>query len=312
MKALAHSVPLVGLLLCFPLFVEGGSPRSPAASSWSPTGALLEVATTSNPAEGTVRVAALWGSDGRWHSPPDWENDVKVWESTRHVVLTGLLAPGTRLPVWRDGRIVGTVRVKTKQIEREKDIPIGVYGFWPINVSVASENVPREKAPLGEGAAVAGRLPIRLDVPPPARTLNEETARVLATQVMVTHGVSDRDLERLALRDLKTFSIRGGKGSAAFVSAWLPEDPHRCENTDSVNLIAERVHGSWEIRWQRFIDRADNEGCEDRSVTAVMRTSDGRDALLVNGFGYEWDWYEILVRSGDRWVRIYKGAGSGL
>ncbi|PKL80189.1 MAG: hypothetical protein CVV27_00820 [Candidatus Melainabacteria bacterium HGW-Melainabacteria-1] len=128
-------------------------------------------------------------------------------------------------------------------------------------------------------------------------------------------GLSTELLSRLQIDAVQALSLNQGQTQGLMVASRIlagPDSSSGC-NSHALLLLLEQSGQGWVPRLELYKTDTQAEGmCSGYSFISSFRTEPASDYLLIEGWGYEWNWYEIYRRTPNgNYHQEFSGGGGG-
>lgn len=245
---------------------------------------------------------AIRGADGQFRELPAEDKADQI-----RMISDQFFKPGKAFEIYRNGQATGELKVSSFE-------PAGCTGFGYVS-GVLSPPVKDERferfvtfTPGFPGRRTyAGSQPVS--------EAQKQEALALARKIYSERGVSAAQLARLSIDSLQGLRFEDGKREGLMLATRLaaaPEDPIGC-HSHHLLLVAEQAGGKLVPKLELLKKETQAEGmCSGYNFVSSFETGPGAEYLLVEGFGWEWNWYEIFRRTPEgTYTQEFSGGGGG-
>lgn len=282
---------LLALLACAALLGAAPSPVKPGESL------ILKL-------EGHgLQPVAIRAADGQFRELPTDDQADQI-----QATVDQFFKSGQTYAAFRNGQLKAELKV-------DKHNPAGCSGFGFVSGAM-SPKVPEDKRFerfVGFTPGFPGRRTYAGSTAVSA--VLRQTAEGLARRSYQTKGITADQLKRFQIDDVQALRLNRGLSPGIMISSRLgpvPGSDTGC-HTHQLMLIAELKGKIYVPKLELLKKETQAEGmCSGYNFISSFEAEPNSEYLLTEGYGYEWNWYEIYKRAGDgNYHEVFSGGGGG-
>ncbi len=250
-----------------------------------------------------LQPVAIWGLDGQFREVPS-----EVQPEQVEAIVGQFFKPGQTYEAFRNGQSKGTLKLTEYN-------PAGCSGFGFVSGKM-NPPVPEDRRFerfVGFTSGFPGRRSYAGSSPVTAT--QRKTAESLARKSYTSKGITAEQLKRFQVDDVQSLKLNQGKSPALMISSRLgplPGSDTGC-HTHQLMLIAELKGKNYVPKLELLKKDTQAEGiCSGYNFISSFEAEPQSEYLLTQGYGYEWNWYEIYKRAADgNYHQVFSGGGGG-
>lgn len=258
-----------------------------------------------------LEAIAFCTPDGRFREVPNHEaTEDQPMDPVVQQIVMGYFKPGSQLDVFYNGLSKGVFEVKSYE-------PPGCSGFGYVSGALSPKPDTDYVNYLGFSSGYPGQRSYSGGFAPDAALKTQ--ALKLVQELYTQKGLKPEQLKRLQIDQLDGLIFSQGERAVMIASrimssgaAGTDSNPMGC-HSHHLLLVAGQQGKQLVPRLELYKTDTQAEGeCSGYSFLSSFRLTPQSDYLMLEGWGYEWNWYEIFKRRADgSFEQVFNGGGGG-